>query len=137
MNAGQLSDRVGVEGGPPQLPGEQVARAVGQLHRDWTDRCAAYADRFTAAVHAAAARLGVTVPVTVEASTDPDNVYGEPDNTGDPGWADRPTDLLAWQLWRAALDAHPIAELTGSPDRWDPATGSGAATGRSVAPPGQ
>jgi len=99
---------------------EALDLAAGELHRDWTDRYTAYADRFTAAVHAAAARLGVTVPVTVETSTNPDNVYGEPDNTGDPGWADRPTDLLAWQLWRAALDAHPITELTGPLDHRPP-----------------
>ena len=123
--------------GATEAEQEQLDLAAGELHRDWTDRYTAFADRFTADVHAAAARLGVTVPVTVEVSTDPDNVYGEPDNTGDPGWADRPTDLLAWQLWRAALDAHPIAELTGSQDRPDPATGSGAATRRSPAPPGQ
>lgn len=116
---------------------EHLDVAAGELHRDWTDRYIAYADRFSAAVHAAAAQLGVTVPVTVEASTDPDNVYGQPDNTGDPGWADRHTDLLAWQLWRAALDAHPIAELTGFQANQDPATGSGAATGRSLLPPGQ
>ena len=97
-------------------PAEQAAlsMAAGNLCRDWADRYTAYADRFAEAVHAAAARLGVTVPVTVEVNTDPDYPYAEPGNTGEPGWAERrdpPTDLLAWQLWRAALDTHPISEV--------------------------
>ena len=123
--------------GATEAEQEHLDLAAGELHRDWTDRYTAYADRFTAAVHAAAARLGVTVPVTVEASTDPDNVYGEPDNTGDPGWADRPTDLLAWQLWRAGARRPPDRRADRPSRPPDPATGSGAATSRSPAPPGQ
>lgn len=92
---------------------ERLDLAAGELHRDWTDRYTAYADRFTAAVHAAADRLSVTVPVAVETSTDPDNVYGDPDNSSQPTTPDRAGELLAWQLWRTALDTHPINELIG------------------------
>lgn len=94
--------------------GDALDEAARQLHREWSQRYATYAARFTEAVHTAADRLGITRPVSVETNTDPDQPYDEPGNTGDPGWADG--DLLAWQLWRAALDTHPITELYLAPE---------------------
>lgn len=78
----------------------------------WTRRYQAFAEAFTAAVQAQAARVpGLSVPVTVEASTDPDarTDLGLPH----PGsWADPDADPLVWRLWCAALEATPLPEHT-------------------------
>jgi hypothetical protein len=78
----------------------------------WTRRYQAFAEAFTAAVRVEAARVpGLRVPVTVEATTDPDarTDLGLPH----PGyWGDPDPDPIVWRLWCAALDATPLPGRT-------------------------
>jgi hypothetical protein len=95
-----------------------------------------YADRFTAAVHAAAIQLGLTVPVRVEACADLDAAaaQGRPVNPDPDGWG--LDDHLAARLWQTArtqtghpaIDNTPATTANTDPDPTD-AAGSAGATG--------
>jgi hypothetical protein len=102
---------------------EEAEKAT--VDEKWTTRYQAYAQAFTAAVAAEAARIeDLRVPVTVEANTDPDGGSVE---LPEPGTADE-VDPLAWRLWEAARRAVP---LPGSDSDGD-GDGDTAAGGRDV-----
>lgn len=72
----------------------------------WSAGYAAYAEAFTAAVTAEAARIeGLNVPVQVEAITDPGADYGD-----GPDHPDAWTDPLTFRLFDAARRAVPLPE---------------------------
>lgn len=80
---------------------ERHQDAEDDLRRRYTEAFEAYAARFTAAVRDAAQDIqGLTVPVEVQADTDPDASWFNGGDTINPDeWDD---DKLAWQLWEAA-----------------------------------
>jgi len=89
--------------------------ALAALRDRWAGEYARFAEAFTAAVLAQAAAIpGLTVPVTVEATTDPDarTDRGLP-HPG--GWDDPDPDPLVWRLWCAALDTTPLPTHDDAP----------------------
>ena len=67
----------------------------------------AYAEAFTAAVLDEARSIeGLSVPVEVQAQTDPEATWWDPTDTTNPD--DYGSDALAWRLWSAARDRVPV-----------------------------
>lgn len=89
----------------------------------WAGRYAGYAERFTAAVLAAAAGIdGLSVPVRVEAETAPTGAGDTtPPHPEDVDVDDPRFDPLALRLWDAALTEVPVP----ADDEWPDATSEG------------
>jgi hypothetical protein len=72
----------------------------------WARAYAAYAEAFTAVVHAEAARIpGLQVPVTVHAVTEPGADFEGPEHPDQYGQG---VDPIGWRLWQAARSAVPL-----------------------------
>lgn len=89
-----------------QAAQEQAAEAV--LRARYAATFEAYAAAFTAAVLDEARTIGLSVPVAVEARTDPEDPWWEPTDTTNP---DAESDPLAWLLWSAARDRLPVPSV--------------------------
>ena len=98
----QRHDDLPAEDYNPDTEAEEAAQVTAK----WTNRYSAYADAFTAAVLAEAARItDLRVPVRVQANIDPD--AGPLDGPAHPDELD-PFDPLLWRLWQAALRIVPL-----------------------------
>jgi len=72
----------------------------------------AYAEAFTAAVlDEARAIEGLSVPVEVQAQTDPEATWWDPTDTTNPDDDEYQSDPLAWRLWSAARDRVPVPNV--------------------------
>lgn len=70
----------------------------------------AFAEAFTDAVVEEARTIeGLSVPVEVQAQTDPEATWWDPTDTTNPD--DYGSDPLAWQLWSAARDRVPVPSV--------------------------
>lgn len=80
--------------------------ADADLRRRYAKAYEAYAQRFTAAVREAARDMSaLTVPVEIQAVTDPDASWWSPADITNPDpdeWEDHQNDEFAGQLWKAA-----------------------------------
>lgn len=111
---------------------EEVARweaAQDALRHRYAEAFAAYAERFTAAALDVAHAMHLTVPVDVQASTDPEATWWHPEDIRNPQeWDEQ--DLLPGRLWSAARDRVGLPALDESVE-----AASSGAPGMALGPP--
>lgn len=88
---------------------EQEQAAEDALRARYAATFLAYAEAFTAAVVEEARTIGLSVPVEVQAQTDPEAGWWDPTDTTNPD--DYGSDALAWRLWSAARDRVPVPSV--------------------------
>lgn len=93
--------------------GERSATAEDALRRRYTAAYQAYADQFAGAVRAAVQGIqGLTVPVEIQAETEPDASWTQDGDTTNP---DEWGDTLVWRLWETARERAGLPTLGEPP----------------------